>query len=271
MSIFGDNSPAHESANNGPLNVAGVQRVTWSVNGDTRLLRGETQGVITEKYRLLAHRVRRARAARPIQTLLVTSSIPGEGKTTVAANLASVLARNGSRVLLLDADLRAPDLSKALGLTSSLPGLSEVLAGELSFEQALRCVNPLGLYLLSAGRPVDNPVPWLEGAVFKNVLASARQAFEWVIIDSPPLTPVVDAHCLAAMVDGILLVVRWGFTPREELDQAVGTLAGLPLLGMVLNAFDEPRKKVYYSYYSRSAPVLSLPAAPDDVEPQPRT
>lgn len=249
------------------LDLQSVERITWSVNGDGRLLRGEDRGVVTEKYRLLAHRVQRARAARPIQTVLVSSAIPGEGKTTVAVNLASVMARNGCRVLLLDADMRAPDLPQALGLSGPLPGLSEVLSGEVSFEQALRCVKPLGLYLLAAGCPVSNPVPLLEGAVFANVLASARQVFEWVIIDSPPLVPVADASCVASAVDGILLVVRWGVTPREELDQALGALAGLPLLGLVLNTYDEPRQKSYYSYYTRSVPapaVLSLPAAAED-------
>lgn len=254
------------------LDLQNVERLTWSVNGDGRLLRSEDYGVVTEKYRLLAHRLQRARAAKPIQTVLVTSAIPGEGKTTIAVNLAGVLARNGCRTLLLDADMRSPDLPQALGLPGSLPGLSEVLAGEVSFEQALRCVKPLGLYLLAAGSPVGNPVPLLEGAVFANVLASARQVFEWVIIDSPPLVPVADANCVASVVDGILLVVRWGLTPRDELDQALGALAGLPLIGLVLNTYDEPRQKSYYSYYTRSVPepaVLSLPAAPDDSEQRP--
>lgn len=255
-----------------PLDLRAIERIGWSRNGEAKLIRGDEHRIVAEQYSLLAHRVQRARLVKPIQTLLVTSTIPREGKTTAAVNLAGVLARNGASVLLLDADMRAPDLVRTLGLPPALPGLGEVLSNEVRVERALRCVIPLGLYFLGAGRPLADPVPHLQSAAFRQVLALARQSFDWVIIDSPPLTPVADAHCLAALADGILLVVRWGLTPRRELDQALATLAGLPLLGLVLNTYDEPHQKEYYSYYTRSVPArpqLALPAAPEPVDLQP--
>lgn len=263
-------TPVHP--NGAPLDLRAIERITWSGSGNPTLIRGAGHSIVTEQYGLLAHRIRRARLARPLQTLLVTSAVPREGKTTAAVNLASILARNGSSVLLLDADLRAPSLAKTMGLPSNLPGLGDVLSQEARIERCLRCVIPVGLYFLPAGRPSGNPLPQLQSGAFENLLARARQAFEWVVIDSPPLTPVADAHCLASLAEGILMVVRWGLTPRRELDRALDTLTGLPLLGLVLNAYDEPYQKEYYSYYARSVaarPQLALPAAPDPADSQP--
>ena len=199
----------------------------------------------------MAHRIRMKKRQKPIKKILITSSIPGEGKTATAANLAIVLARSGRRVLLVDGDLRKPEIHNVLGVPS-LPGLGEVLAGEASLEQALRCIDPLGLYCLPAGDPRSNPIPLLEGTALRNTLVAAEGAFEWVIIDSPPLNLLADAHCIASMADGVLLVVRWNFTPREELDHALTALKATPLLGLVLNGYDAPRDAYYYSKYSRS-------------------
>jgi protein-tyrosine kinase len=239
------------ATNDRQLDLQAIEHVLCHRPPDPRLVWGHDHRIAAEKYRLLAHRIRIKKQQKPIFKVLITSAIPGEGKTVTAANLAIVLARNGRRVLLVDGDLREPDIHKVLGVPSQ-PGLGEVLAGEASLEQALRCIDPLGLYCLPAGQPRANPVSLLEGTALKNVLAATEGAFEWVIIDSPPLNPFADAHCIVSMADGVLLVVKWNLTPREELDHALTALKGMPLLGLVLNGCDEPRQAYYYSQYIRS-------------------
>jgi len=249
----------HAPAETAGLDLRAIERITRSESGDPLHVGG---GAVSERYRLLAHRVQQAGIAKPARTLLVTSATPGDGKSTVAANLAGVLAGYGRRVLLLDGDLRACGLSRILGLPSSLPGLGEVLSGGLLPERALRLITSLDLYFLSAGKRLADPVPFLEGAALKQLFGTARGAFDWIIVDSPPLGPVADTHYLASVADLILLVVRWGLTPRAELDQALKMLDGLPLMGIVLNAFDEPQRNAYASYYSRSAPAPTHQSTP---------
>jgi len=251
------------TATNGrQLDLQAIEHVLCHLPPDARLVWGQDHRIAAEKYRLLAHKIRMKKRQKPITKVLITSAIPGEGKTSTAANLAIVLARNGRRVLVVDGDLREPDIHTVLGVPSQ-PGLSEVLTGEASVEQALRCIDPFGLYCMPAGHPRSNPVPLLESTAMRSTLAVAEGAFEWVIIDSPPLNPFADAHCIASMADGVLLVVRWGVTPREELDHALTALKGTPLLGLVLNGYDEPRQAYYYSRYSRSESGHAPPAPAD--------
>ena len=230
------------------LDLQAVEHVVCDVPPERRLVWEQNYRIAEEKFRLLAHRLRQKNQQKPIKKVLITSAVPGEGKTATAANLAIVLARNAHRVLLIDGDMRGPDTHKLFDLPST-PGLSEVLAGEADLDQALRCIDPPGLYYLPAGHPSGNPLPLLEGASLKTALEAAEAALDWVIVDSPPLNPFADAHCIASMADGLVLVVRWEFTPREELEQALTSLKGLPLLGIVLNECDEPRQAYYYHYY----------------------
>ncbi len=224
-----------------------------------------------ERFQILAHRLHRASMKKGTRVLLTTSAIPAEGKSTVALNLAGVLALKGARTLVIDADLRVPRIRRAV-TADPLPGLSSVLTGRTSLQSALRYVDPPGLYMLAAGDPVENPVPLLETPNFENVLKKAREAFDWVIIDSPPINPLADAQCIASLVDGILLVVRWGYTPKKELDHALTMLEGLPLLGLVMNCFDEANHSDYYSYYYRPEvlPPLLTSAGPASL-PEPST
>lgn len=248
------------------LDLKTVEAVLSRIHPDSPVLPAQGQSGAAERFRLLSHRLRRARAQKALRTVLVTSSIPAEGKSTIALNLAAVLASGGASTLLVEADLRVPALHKTLGLTS-MPGLSNILTGEAVFAPCVRRVDPMGFYFLQAGASVPNPLPLLESPAFKDVLARARAAFEWVVIDSPPLNPIADAHCVATDVDGILLVVRWGFTPKEQLKQAIDNLRGLPLLGSVINDFDEPQEPYYYSYNIRSEALPVLPPAAGEDRP----
>jgi capsular exopolysaccharide synthesis family protein len=233
------------------LDLQRIEHVQCHLPPDPRLVWGRDNRVAEEKYRLLAHRIRIKGKQKPVKKVLVTSSIPGEGKTTTATNLAIVLARNGRRVLLIDGDFRVPDVHHSLGIPAE-PGLSEVIEGKADLEQAIRCLDPLGLYCLPAGRPRSNPLTLLENPALITCLTAAETAFDWVVIDTPPLNPFADAHSLASVSDGVLMVIRWNLTPREELDRALKALKGTPLLGLVVNSYDEPRhEKYYYKYYNR--------------------
>lgn len=243
-------NPQIQTPGDGHLELDLVESIEHSSFLRRPLVWGEDHAAAAETFRLLAHRLHRARARKRFQTLLITSAIPSEGKSTVALNLSTVLAQNGLRTLLIDADLRVPDARKTFAFDSK-SGLGAVLSGDLDLNKALRFVKPLDLYFLPAGERLKNPTPLLESPAFKSVLKRASDHFDWVIIDSPPLNPIADAHCIAFLADAILLVVKWGFTPKKQLEYALAALDGLPLLGMVLNNFDDPYDKYYYSYYNQ--------------------
>lgn len=239
-----------------PLDLQAIEPVLGDACPQLPLAQGHS--VAIEKFRLLAHRLHRARAKKPLRTVLVTSAVPSEGKSTVALSLAATLAAKGAPTVLVDADLRGPDLEKMLGFRS-LPGLGRVLRGEFELDRALRRIDPLGIFFLAAGDRTHNPLPLLESPAFAGVLNRVREAFDWVIIDSAPLNPVADTLGVASLVDAILLVVRWSFTPKEELEHAVTSLDGLPLAGIVVNRFDEPQDSYYHSYYTRPETPPALP------------
>jgi receptor protein-tyrosine kinase len=220
-----------------------------------------------EKFRFLRHRLAQLRQRRPVSKVLVTSSVPKEGKTLVAINLAVSLARSSRRVALFDADLRHPSAQSALGLPPMV-GLAEFLEGRADLESAIRRVEPLGFYYLPAGKASGNPFELLEGSRMRELVSLATTAFEWVVIDSPPLIPFADAHHLAVLADAVLLVARPRITPRDTLRQVLRALDGVQVAGVVLNASDDKRQDdYYYHYYPRAStdgdgPARSAPPSP---------
>lgn len=147
------------------------------------------------------------------------------------------------------------------------PGLSEALAGRIELDRALRRVDPPGLYFLASGARTTNPIPLLQAPRFASVLQELRESFEWVILDSAPLNPVADSQCVASVCDATLLVVRWGVTPRNELEHAINALDGNSLLGIVVNMFDDPQDSNYYMYYYKSRQVPCDTASVEAGEP----
>ena len=206
-----------------------------------------------ERFRFLRHRLNQVRQHRPLSKVLVTSSIPQEGKTLVATNMALSLARNSPRVLLLDADIRQPGVNRILGV-KSLPGLAELLDSAFEPTTLLRRLDPQGLYYLPAGQANNNPFELLQRPRMRELIDILAPSFDWIIIDSPPLIPFADAHCLATFTDGVLLVVRPGVTPRKALQQGLAALAGVYVAGVVLNGDDDTRNDRYYYYYHPSTP-----------------
>jgi protein-tyrosine kinase len=230
-------------------------QAAWTPDTKTMLFFGpdeQTQG--TEQFRALRSRLYQVRERQPLKKVLITSALPKEGKSFVAANLAQALVRQqGQRALLVDADLRAARLHVTLGTTAT-PGLSEYLthqADEFSIMQQGAMEN---LLFIPSGREVSNPAELLAGEGLKSLLARLEPLFDWIIIDSPPAVPVTDASLLAKCCDGILLVVRSNATPFDLAQKARQEFSDEQLLGVVLNGVGSgsmPYHRYYYSTYPR--------------------
>jgi Mrp family chromosome partitioning ATPase len=202
-----------------------------------------------DRFRLAQMRLKSIQAARKLKSLLITSPLPGEGKSTVALNLATVLCENGKvPVLLLESDVHRPALVKRLDL-KPWPGLTECYKRGDDAMLAIRRIAPLGFYLLPAGQPIEDSVSLLQSN-FTSQLIKGRlsSSFSWILIDSPPTTPVADILALIAQVDGALLVARAGETPREAIEESARNLGRDHVLGIILNGV-EGLNRIYSKYY----------------------
>jgi capsular exopolysaccharide synthesis family protein len=201
----------------------------------------------SERFRALRSRLYQIAGARTLRRLLVTSSVAGEGKTFVSTNLAqSIVQQPDMRVLLLDADIRASRLHSTLGAPNR-PGLSDYLRGEADEFEVIQKGMEENLCLIPGGSQVSNPSELLLSDRMKHLLEFVTPIFDWVIIDSPPAMPVPDASILAALVDGILLVVHAGSTHVAIAEKTAAEFHGNNLLGVVLNQVE--RNESYGDYY----------------------
>lgn len=191
---------------------------------------------ISEAYRLLRTNLQFLDLDTRPKSIVITSAVPGEGKTSTATNLAIALAQTGQRVLLVDADLRRPRAAKLLGLERSV-GLTTVLVGRTKLEGSIQRHASSGIYVLASGPIPPNPTEVLQSRTAKALFEELGGLFDMVIIDAPPLLPVSDAAVTARDVDGAILVVRHGTTTREQLRQAAQRLVAVDaqLLGIAVN------------------------------------
>jgi capsular exopolysaccharide synthesis family protein len=215
--------------------------------------------VVAEAYRSLRTNLAFARAQSRLRTIVLTSPGPADGKSTTAANLAITFAQQGQKTLLVDADLRRAVLDKTFSVPRT-PGLTDVIVGVASFEDGVHATSVENLFVMGSGQLPPNPSELLGSARMKEVLAQARDAFDIVLFDSPPLLAVTDAAVLSTIVDGAILVVRTGSTTREAVRRAVALLRNVHsrLLGAVLNDIDVNSGSYYggsygYYYYSYQA------------------
>jgi capsular exopolysaccharide synthesis family protein len=202
----------------------------------------------TEQYRRLAGRLYLAQAEHGTRVVMVTSAMPGEGKTLTATNVALTLAESYKRqVLLIDADLRRPWVHEMF----QVPNLSGLNDGLRSADEhkipLLRLTENLSI--LTAGRPDRDPMSVLSSDRMRRVLTEAGSRFDWVIIDTPPVALLTDAHLLASLVDAILLVVQAGKTPLAAIHKAVEAVGRERILGVVLNRADHAAVYHAYDYY----------------------
>jgi len=222
------------------------------------LIRGNSALTLVEAYNLLDTNLTFVRTGAPTKVLTVTSPLPGEGKTTVAVNLALTLAQRGARVLLVDADLRCGVIATVFGIAQE-PGLSDVLLGRVQFRRAAHRM-PVGgtghLYVIGRGGPSANPAHLLGSTQVHELLASVREEYDSVIIDTPPANVVADASVIGVQSDGVIVVARAGVTEAQALAFAMDQLEHVraPVLGAVLNDIDFRRDAIYdeaYRYYAR--------------------
>jgi protein-tyrosine kinase len=201
-----------------------------------------------EQYRRLAARLHLAQGDGQGRLVMVTSAAPGEGKTLTAANLALTLSESyRRRVLLIDADLRRPWLHHVFDL-ANVAGLNDGLRAEVERKVPLIQVTPY-LSLLTAGRPDTDPMSVLSSDRIQRVLAEAAQAFDWVIIDTPPVALLTDAHLLASLVDTVLLVVQAGRTPLSAIKTAADSVGRDRIMGVILNRAEDAFPRPYGYYY----------------------
>lgn len=215
-----------------------------------------------EQFRSLRSHIYQARNENPVKTLLVSSGMPAEGKSFVAANLAVSLARNSAnKILLIDADLRRPSLHSLLG-TPNDRGLSDYLAGTCPLREVMQQCDlsnqPEGagelelanLTFIPTGAPVEHASELIANLKIKDLVAEASATFDWILIDSPPVLVFSDAVDLARAVDSVLLVVRGSQTTYEIAQRAQSSFANSHILGVVLNDIkNPPRRDSYYNYY----------------------
>jgi capsular exopolysaccharide synthesis family protein len=214
-----------------------------------------------EKFRLLGVRLRQVQQRRPVKKILITSTIPEEGKTVVCGNLAVTLARKkAQKILLLDGDLRRPALASRFGL-QGLFGLSEWLQRDASSLPNIYHLEQVGLWLLPAGHPPANPLELMQSGLLADLLERLSSWFDWVVIDSPPILPLADTTVLARLADGILLVTREGTSEKRQLEQGLQTLDQSKLLGIVLNGYANADHTNYYQRYGPLAELKSSPIA----------
>jgi capsular exopolysaccharide synthesis family protein len=202
-----------------------------------------------DRFRLVQIRLTSIQASTKLKSLLITSPLPEDGKSTVALNLATSLSDQGKRpVLLLEADVYRPALVKKLGL-KPWPGLTECYKHRSDPMLAIRRIEPLGFYLLPAGQPVEGGSSLLQSDFASQLIKGlSSSSFRWILIDCPPTTPVADILALRAQADATLLVARAGRTPREAVEETTRNLGRDHILGIILNGA-EGLNRIYSKYY----------------------
>lgn len=221
-----------------------------------------------ESFRTLRTNVQFVDLDDTVRSFTITSSLPSEGKSTTAANLAIAMAESGVRVIIVDADLRRPRLDDVLGVEGAA-GLTDVLIGRAELDDVIHPWGSGGLHVLPAGRIPPNPSELLGSARMRALVDHLSTAFDYVIIDAPPLLPVTDAALLARLTDGALVIAAAGRASRNQLRVALDALAsvGGRTLGLVMTML--PTKGAgsygygtYYAYYGKGGSAVDFSAVP---------
>lgn len=223
----------------GVINLAEIKLVTLKA----------PKSPVAEAYRTLRTNIQFSSFDNKVKTIVITSSGPGEGKTTTSSNLAIATAQAGSRTILLDCDLRNPKLHKVFELSNQI-GLSDMLIGETNFYEAVHKSEIDNLYVLPSGTRPPNPAELLASEKMKRFLESLKETYDYIIIDTPPIIMVTDAQILSQYADGCLLVVASAEADKNAAVKAKELLEKVDakILGVVLNKLDTKRKG-YYGYY----------------------
>ena len=211
---------------------------------------GEDRTIRNAAQTLLAN-IRFASVDDPIKTVVVTSSVPNEGKTTVSTELARAIAKGGRTVLLVECDMRRRSLAAELNVHPQV-GLYSLLAGQADFATAAVAVEN-NFWFLDVEPHIPNPPEIIASKRFRRFVAQVKERFNFVIFDTPPLAAFVDAAVLSSIVDGTVMVVRENFAKRSEVQDAYAQLqnAGANVVGVCMNFCHEERSEYYYAYYDK--------------------
>ncbi|MEL6470114.1 MAG: polysaccharide biosynthesis tyrosine autokinase [Cyanobacteria bacterium J06623_4] len=222
---------------------------------------GNSESSFLEALRVLHTNIRMLSSDHPIRSIIVSSAMPGDGKSTVCANLAQVATAMGQRVLIVDVDLRKPQVHERLDIDNDL-GLSNLIADDLPLKSAIKQLTPSGqLFVLTAGQIPPDPTKLLASRKMQQLMGTFERCFDLVIYDAPPTTGLADVSLIGQRTDGLVLVSRMGRTDRNVLKQTIETLklAQITTLGVVANGIRSNRYSGYryYNYGSDAANMLS--------------
>jgi succinoglycan biosynthesis transport protein ExoP len=238
--------------------IALLKEEDRQINGQSlpvpQLCLAKPLSAFSESIRTLRTGIKLSDIDHPAQIVMVTSAMPGEGKTTIATSLALSAASSGISTLLIDSDLRKPALSKSFGLVK-IPGLVEFLAGTTPLQEIIRKDKSSGLFIVGVGTTTAQSPPDLLGShKMQELIAALREVYDFIIFDTPPLGPVIDSAVIAGLVDKVVLVIRWGETPREMVMNCLQKIGSeRKTAGVALNMIDESQASRYgrYSYYGQ--------------------
>jgi capsular exopolysaccharide synthesis family protein len=206
----------------------------------------EQDSPAAEAFRLLGVRLRDMARTRPLKKVLITSTIPQEGKTTVAANLAFTLARaTQQKILLLEGDVRRPAMSQMLGLQGH-SGICEWLRGDQKLTSCIYSIEDAGIWVMPAGSSPQNPLEVLQSVKLNALMAQLTEWFDTVIIDSPPVLPLADTSVWMRLADGIILVTRQGISEKKQLQKGLEAIEPQKLIGALLNCSKVSAHSHYY-------------------------
>lgn len=221
-------------------------------NGRARLIvHDDPKAVGSEAFRTLRTNLQFTSPDQDLKSILLTSAGPGEGKSTVSANLAVAWSQSGAKVVLVGCDLRKPVLHEMFSIRN-VPGLSAVLSGAASLKDAIVSSNIPGLDVIPAGPLPPNPAELLQSKAMVSVIEELEKSYDMVILDGTPVIAVTDAAVMANQVDGIVLVIGSNQVPREMALQAKNLLeqAQAKLLGVIMNKVKFKESNMYYYYYN---------------------
>jgi capsular exopolysaccharide synthesis family protein len=225
---------------------------TGTDGGEAPLLQSDIPVAFSESIRAVRTAVLFSSTEEGGHSVVITSTGPSEGKTVISSSLAITLAQAGQRTLVVDADMRRPRMHEALGRPQA-PGLSNVLVGDATLEQAARPTSVPNLSVLAAGQIPPNPAELLGSKKYAELLGELKKRYDWIVIDAPPVMPVTDASIVANTAGGVVFVIGSEMTPRQTASTAVEQLrsANAKFIGAVLNRANITRHAYYYAPYYR--------------------
>lgn len=208
--------------------------------------------VVQNAAKTLLANIRFASVDRPVKSIVLTSSVPSEGKSTVAYNLAQAIASSGKRTLIVECDMRRRSLADMVGARAR-HGIYAVLSGQVELDEALVATSHRNLFFLDSEPHIPNPADILSSQRFRKLVAQMESDFDYVVIDTPPVGTFVDAAIIAALADATALVVRERFVKRAELQNAYDQLkkADANVIGVIMNMCEAESSEYYYAYYNK--------------------